>query len=785
MIPLQGESVREFQFLDAPPAWVVALVIIPALALIIGSIYRREAASATSRAKWLLGGLRVAAILIVLGMLFQPVIRSQVFSVSKSMVAVLIDESASMDRRESYEPDLAEALAEAAGLEAGESVESVNRTELIRRVLGSGEGSLVEQLREKVEVEFVGFSAGIRDLADLDELQSDGEATAVGDAMLAALNEYRHKNLAALVVISDGQSNAGRDSGELARAASAEGVPVHTVAVGNPQRPRNIAVLDVEAPDVALVDDEVAVEVTVHSEGYDGDTAELVVRERHAGEALASASFVLSGGDEQTETLYFKPTREGEYLLEVKVPVRSDEQFEDDNVRLHAMQVKPEVIKVLYVEGLPRWEYRFLKNHLLRAENFRVQCLLTSASKEFIQESTDGVPALTRFPPTRQDLFEYDVIILGDIAPEDIDSYRSRRSTRDLLQELAEFVEVGGGLVMIAGELHSPRDYRETPIADVLPVEIGNPEEEERYKESSAPFRPHLPDPLRPHAVVRLEKDVERNLQLLEDESFGLAPMRWYAPVQRKKPGATVLLEHPINGNRHGPHILMATANIPDGWSMFIGFDETWLWRRPYGDRYTERFWRSAVRHVAIGKLRRSDKRFDLRTDKERYLLRDTIQLSARILDQEFRPDSGETCVIRMQQEDASIEDLVGYRQGDGLFERSLRADRPGTYRFWLEDASQPDQRLSLRTVEVEIPRLEILHPELDRGRLEGLADVSGGTCYGLHEFGRLVDELEGNSRRIPIRTEQRDLWDRWSVLAIAMALLTAEWALRKRFNLL
>ena len=779
-------SVSEFQLLSAPPLWVIVLVILPLIVGFVLFIYRREASSATSKVKTGLAVLRILTLALILFVLFQPVNRSQVFSVSRSLIALLIDESASMDRREEYDEDLNAALTDAAGLVDGSTAEQLTRAELVRKVLSNPETAALVELQEKVDVQLFGFSNSLRPIVDPNETAADGQATAVGDAVMGTLNELRHRDLSGIIVFSDGQSNSGRDLMEIAQGAASEGIPIHTVGVGNPALPRNVAILEVVAPDVALVNDEVGVEVTLLSQGYENEPAELVIVDRNTGEQLATSSLSLSGrGSQQVELVYFKPTREGDYVLEISVPVKPGEQFADDNRHVHHLRVEPEVIRVLYVEGRPRWEYRYLKNLLLRAENFHLQCLLASATGDFIQESSDGVPALERFPPTRQDLFEYDVIILGDVAPDQIDPFGSRGSTEDLLRDIRDFVTVGGGFIMVAGELHSPRDYRDTAIADILPVEIGNPEESEAERQDRGEFRPHLPDALRPHDIVRLEKELELNQRLLEDEFEGLAPMRWYAPVRRAKPGAEIILQHPLNSNRYGAHVLCAATRIPDGRTLFIGFDETWIWRKPYGDRYTERFWRAAVRHVAIGKLRRTDKRVDLRTDKDRYNLGEHVQLSLRVLDEDFRASREESQLIRMQRSDGPVEDLVAYRQEDGQYERTVRADRPGTYRFWVEDPGQPDRRLSQRIVEVQVPRLEILNPSLNQPALAAISEMTAGQYCGLHEFGDLAANIQGESRQIPVRAEQKDLWDRWEVLLAVIILLGVEWAVRKKFNLL
>jgi len=773
-----------FEFLSAPPLWIVILLIVPAIVAFALLIYRRETLS--PRVRGTLALIRIIAIVSVVLILFQPVDQSQVFSVSRSIVALLIDESASMDRKEEYPDELKEKLSQAAGLGAEELVEQITRADLVQRVLGKGERSILKMLEEKVEVRCFAFDRSYRPIVDPGEAKAGGEATAIGDAILGAINELRHRNLSGVIVLTDGQNNRGKDPIEVARLASGEGVQIHPVGVGNPATPQNIAILDVTAPDVALVSDQVAVEVSVVAQGYEGEPAEIVISDATGGGTLAQQSFALSGGGrQQIETLFFKPEREGEYRLEIAVPVKPGEQFVDDNKIVHHLRVDPEVIRVLYVEDRPRREYIFLKGILLRAENFKAQCLLTSAAADFPQEATKGQPSLIRFPPTRKDLFDYDVILLGDIAPDEIDSNGSRGTTENLLREILEFVEFGGGLVMISGQLHSPRDYRDSPIADALPVDIGSSEETESEKDDREAFRPHMPDPSAPHPMIRLEAELKRNRDLLEDPEVGLAPMRWYAAVARARQGAEIILNHPTNGNQFGPHVLMATTRVLRGRSVFIGFDETWLWRKPYEDRYTERFWKNVIRYAAIGKLHSQDRRFDLRTDKERYNVGESIQITVRVFDEDFHPSREESQIVRVQRGERAPEEVLAHRRESGLFERTLRADLPGTYRLWIEDPSQADQRLSQRVVEVQIPRLEILNPTLDKARLSQIAEISAGTFYGLHEMARLVEDIQGQSRRVPYRTEQKELWDRGWVVLLLVGLLSAEWLIRKYMNLL
>ena len=76
--------------------------------------------------------------------------------------------------------------------------------------------------------------------------------------------------------------------------------------------------------------------------------------------------------------------------------------------------------------------------------------------------------------------------------------------------------------------------------------------------------------------------------------------------------------------------MLLASTYYPAGRTVFVGFDSTWLWRKYYRDRYTEKFWRSLVRFAALNKLRKTNKRFDLLIDKALYDVNEPVQVSAR-----------------------------------------------------------------------------------------------------------------------------------------------------------
>jgi hypothetical protein len=228
--------------------------------------------------------------------------------------------------------------------------------------------------------------------------------------------------------------------------------------------------------------------------------------------------------------------------------------------------------RVLLVEQLPRWEYRYLKNALLRDPGVRVHCLLTSADEGFPQEHTRSDEPLFRaplqgFPADLRALDEFDVVILGDV---DV-----AKLGRDAAANLAAFVrERGGGLVLISGPKHNPWSCVETPLGELIPVvpERPAPEQEAYEYVFSAPaFFPFQP---------------------VDD----LPPLRWAVQARSREGGE-------VKTYLRGVGPLFVTRECGAGRIFWSGTDETWLWRKYVGDRpYFYPFWRRVIDWTATGR---------------------------------------------------------------------------------------------------------------------------------------------------------------------------------------
>lgn len=785
---LGGTRMREtLQLLDLPELWIVVLVLLPALALVSVLGYAREGLSL--RAKLLLGSLRFAALLVLLIVLFRPVFVQRNETTEPAEVLVLFDDSASMRRMDAYAED-GEGRAALQRL-AGGALERTSRLDLARAGYRQQLAPLLE--RGGYQVRTYRFDSDVSPLSDLADLAGRGHSTHLGDALARALASVRGRHVTDVVVFSDGRNTGGSSPLDAARSAGAAGLAVHTVVVGDPRPERNVVLELVESPSNALEGDEVAVSVRVVGRGLRSDERARVVLEEFASARDATprplAEETLAPDAEGRRVVLIAPPASPEpgrreRRFRVFVPPIEGETLLDDNAVHFSVQVTPERIRVLYVDGYPRWEYRYLKNLLLRAdENLVVQCYLLSATPDFVQESTRGVSALLQVPTARRELLEnYDVVILGDVNPYAISPDPAR--CEEFLQSLRAFVEGGGGLLMQAGEYENPRSFVDTPLQELLPVVLDPTGALAFGGDSTRELRPRLEEPGQPHQIVRLELDEEQNRRLWE-EPEGLRGFYWYYPIARAKPGSQVLLRHPEAEGAYGRHPLLVVGYFPQGRTMFLSLDSTWMWRYRYGDRYHERFWRNAVRWLALGRLKSANRRVRLDTLKTTYAIDERVVLEARVLDEDFRPSEEPSRELRVEGPEGSEVrrrlDLVGGRAG--LYRASFEVDRPGLYRAWLEAAGAGSAGTEF---EVELPSRENADPTPDPKLLSSIATLSGGRAVPLARLASLSAEFPGGEeRRLPISSEMDDAWDHWGTLLLALGLLSAEWILRKRLELI
>ena len=321
--------------------------------------------------------------------------------------------------------------------------------------------------------------------------------------------------------------------------------------------------------------------------------------------------------------------------LDIKVEAEKQpgELDELDNVRTAQISVLDAKITVLYVEGYPRWEYRYIKNEMIRDKTVDMSCILTSADPTFAQEHSDLKSRgesekfkyfpFNQFPTNMEQLMECDVVLFGDLDP--------RQFADSQLQLLADFVnKKGGGFGMIAGPQWSPGAYRNTPIEALLPVSVVRTEGGWPTDTITDGFRPVLTKEGAASSIFRFFTDRVANERYMKDM---LQPIFWYSRGITVKPGVgQVFAEHPSDlgpDGRKAP--LLVLGRFGSGRTLFSAYDDSWRWRFYTGESIFDTYWVQQLRYLARSK-KLGQREITFSSDRTTYQLGDQVRLSLRVL---------------------------------------------------------------------------------------------------------------------------------------------------------
>jgi uncharacterized membrane protein len=644
----------------------------------------------------------------------------------------------------------------------------------------------------------------------LEQLQPHATDTRLGTAVRQILDQFRGSSLTALILLTDGVTTRDETLAQVADYAAQKGVPLFLVGLGNDHPLRDLKLHDLQVEDTVFVNDRLVFEARLTGHGYKDLTVPVVLKERlpdGTERELARENVrVDPHGKAVKVRLRHQPRQPGEkvFIVEVLLPAQGPGKAPPpSDLRLErtvfVQQVKGP-IRVLLVEGAPRYEYRYLKNLLERQtadrdhKLFEPKVLLCEADPDFVKEDQT---ALAEFPLNKVELYRYDVVIFGDVDPQ------SPKLSEQKLRDLADFVrEKGGGFLMIAGPNYSPHAYRNTPLADILPIEVTGPSPPD--KDWPEGYRPELTPLGRLHPIFRFSPDEGENQSLWQR----LAPMYWWSERYRLKPLAEVLAYHPRvkaeDKGYQGYHPLVVQQYVGAGRSMFFGFEETWRWRFREDEVRFNQFWIQTVRYLARSRISRTQLRLDRQTP---YRQGEPIKVTVKFPDSgpERGPEGGppgqplEVKVI-VERTDSAQKDAVDKEvqtlqlhkvEGSwATYEGILTRTRQGKYRFWLSspDVSrqQPNGQPPSAEALVVLPPGELERLRMNREEMQLAAEVTDGRFYTLETADQLLDDLPAGAP-IALNTPGPPwrLWNHSFSFLLVLGLLTAEWFLRKRRHLL
>ncbi len=777
-----GEAITPSIRFEQPwPQWVTFLVVLGSAALVI-ALYRREAGGSLAY-RLGLAALRITLILLAVFMLSEAVL--SVERTGLPYFVVMVDDSASEQVADQYDNPRAKAAAEELARFSG-------RPEVSRWAIGEGllvkeQGKLLSELQKQNKVRLYLASTASRQLDEIDKPEDVARAveklkkvvpdqgqTRLGASVRQVLTELTGAPPSALLILTDGQTTEGESLAKAAELAARKGVPIYAVGLGSPEPPRDLELTELLVDDVVFVDDLVRFQAKLLARGFEGQEVTLRLRERAPGAPPETAreidsKRVKAPADNQPLRIEIghRPKQTGEVVYTLEVEPRPRELQADNNRLERTVNVRKEKLRVLLVDSEPRYEYRYLKNYLEREETIDLNVVLLSSDPEYSDQDRSALPT---FPAAKEELFGYDVVLLGDADPGFLSVSQ--------MQNLAEFVtEKGGGLLFVAGEAFNPLAYRGSPLELLLPIELAEARNPTSIGNATAAFRPELTAEGRTSPIFRFGDDEAQSAQIWQS----LPELYWYMEAPRKKPAALVLAEHPSQMGTDGRLPIFLYQFVGAGKVMFNAVDDTWRWRFRVGDQYFGRFWIQTIRFLAHSKLM-GQKHAEVQTDRRRYQRNQPIQIRVRFPNPALAPGTGEVIVqVERKGQGPRKLTLKASPSARNIFEGALPQATEGDYEVKLLPPPVLEGSVPTASFRVDAPASELEHVQMNEPELRRAAQISKGVFYTPVSIGTLLKDLP-KPEKVPLDTDPPiPLWNTWPVLGLFLAVLTAEWLLRKR----
>jgi hypothetical protein len=717
-----------------PVLWKALVAVALGAAAVV--LYRRTFPPVLALRRAVLAAMRIGAFALLALLLINPVFVSKTIEVRKPLVLVLVDRSRSMG------------IDDAAGRTRLD--DALRRLEGLRGALGGA----------RAEIEVVPFAEGLASapLPADSAIAADGEGTDIRGALEAARKRYRGRNLAAIVLLTDGRVTRGMIS-----AGESPGVPVYAVGFGDTLGGADVSVDEVVADRVAYRGTKVPVEAVIRASGVRG--APIVVRLLEGDRVRDSAVLSAKKDDEIIGvSLSYAADAEGERRLTVEATPVAGEDRRENNAESFRLDVLKERVRILYIDQYPDWNATFVRD-------------LVKGSKRFELETVSGVAGAGLridpggrswiFPATASGLARYDLVIVSDDAKLfDVGANAAA---------LDAFVRAGGSVLFIADE-NSPL-ARASSLGLLQPLlsvrRVSGPRIE--YGEAAVRL-----------SAVRLSAEGVGDpvvSSLADDGGLDrLPPLAARITGLAAASGSRVPL---VLEDRGGGSPFLAFQRRGEGLSAaMLGFP-LWRWRLAGGEGRSvyEAFFGGLVQSLAEG-----GRTIALSIDSDRSVYRrgDRVKLAVSVGNR--RAPDGIRGEVRKSGGDGGVSVAAIVFEPDprrrGHWRASLDPLPPGDYTVTVsaegDAAAGVTGGTSFSVTDVSV---ELLDPSRDGPLLVAIAKETGGAYLegdGLEAF---ASGLRFSERRVE-RGDVRGVRGNAVVLAGIVLLLGAEWILRKAWGL-
>jgi uncharacterized membrane protein len=722
--------------------------------VMVGAVitYRGVRHKGRLRDRLVLTALRMLVLALILFCLFRPTLVVRAAVPQQNVVAVLLDDSRSMQI-----PDWG----------------GKPRGEFLRQQFGSPESPIVKALSDRFLVRTFRFSSSANRIEPEDGLTFNGSQTRLAPSLEGAREELAGLPVSGVVLVSDGADTSDVSLGDALLALKAEKLPVFTVGVGSPQLTRDIQIDRVSTPKSVLKDASLMVNIVITQTGYAGRTVTVDVEDE--GRIVGSQQVQLpADGSPATARVRATVTDAGPRLFKFRVAQQPDEVVPQNNVREALIEVRDRKEKILYFEGEPRFEMKFIRRAVVEDKNLQIVALQRTADNKFLRLDVDNPDELLGgFPKTREELFSYRALILGSV--------EAGAFTGDQLQMIADFVDRRGGTLLMLGGARSFAEggYGGTPVADALPLAI------DPKTRASEPG-----DLSRLQIVPTRAGQAHAVTQIGGTEAASAARWRELPQVTtvnaalQPKPGATVLLNGTDDRGRTQP--VLSWHQYGRGKAIAMTLQDTWQWQMHASisleDQTHENYWRQMLRWLVDG----VPGVVEARTTTDRVEPGEAVTIEANVVDPTFVELNDASVIAHVARPGGGTANvpLTWTGDRDGQYRGTFVSSEAGSYEVTV-DASRAGRQLGSGVTYLRAgpSDAEYFDATMHEPPLRRIADETGGKFYTPDNVAGMAEDVRYAGRGVT-SVEERELWNMPIVLIALMGLVCAEWGYRRAVGL-
>ena len=737
---------------------MLALLIVAAalvLAWLIRSRLREAAPVMRGWRAWVIWSLQTLLAAILLLLLWQPAITIAELKPQQNIIAVLVDDSRSM------------AISEDGSTRQAKAVQAL-------------QNGVLAGLNRAFQTRLYRVDAVPARIDSLKDLAPSAPSTRIGDSLKQLSEETSDLPIGAVVLLSDGDDNSGGISADAINALRARHIPVHTVGFGREHASHDVELDDAVIAPRALADSRLAARITLHQRGYAGSKINLTVRDVSTPQAKLLASRGITFGPDgnlQTETLMFDIGGAGAKTLQIAAAPLAGEENTANNILTRVVNVGAEPRRILYIEGEPRWEYKFIRQ---AEEDDRmvqiVSMVRTSENKIYRQGISDPKELAAGFPSRGEDLFAYQGLIIGSV--------EAAYFTPGQQELIHQFVDRRGGGLLLLGGQYSLADggWNATNLTDLfpttLPTQAGTFHREVDPKNGVTHTTASLARAGGDSIITRLVDDPAANAEKWKKLPY----LMDYEDPGVPKPGAELLASMITPEGKTLP--LLITENFGRGRTAIMATGGSWRWQMssPLGDTAHDLFWQQLLRWLV------SDTPGHVAASVPSQMLLDNgaINITADVRDQQYNParDAKVEAHILGPSGVSALVEMSPVPDNPGQFQAAWSAPKPGAYLTEVT-AQRADKELGrdVLTFQRMDGVAENFHTEQNRDLLERLATQTGGQYWEPADLAKLAGSIPFSEAGVTVR-ETKDLWDLPLVFLVLLLLRFSEWWLRRKWGI-